>query len=89
LNSVTARPIPGTQAQKVILVAPELHDPPATTLTLGLALLAGAAGPLDDDPPPLLHPARTRTALAAVPATVAVTLRVLDNMVARLLCSPR
>jgi len=31
---VTARPIPGTQAQNKTLVALALHEPPATTLTL-------------------------------------------------------
>ena len=43
LNSVTARPIPGTQAQNKTLVALGLHELPATTVTVGLALavLAG------------------------------------------------
>ena len=43
LNSVTARPIPGTQAQNKILVALGPHELPATTVTVGLALavLAG------------------------------------------------
>jgi hypothetical protein len=34
LNSLTARPIPGTQAQNVIFTALlEAHEPPATTVT--------------------------------------------------------
>src|SRR3984885_14856467 len=61
LNSVTARLIPGTQAQNVIGVADELHDlPPASTDALALALalavalaLVPLAAVLDD--PLLLH----------------------------------
>src|ERR1700759_672591 len=73
LKAVTARLIPGTQAQKVILVALEPQDaPPASTEALGLALLppvlvlAGAA------PPPLLLPpqagSRATVARAVRPA---------------------
>jgi hypothetical protein len=93
LNAVTARLIPGTQAQKVILVALELQDaPPASTEALGLAallllVLAGAA------PPPLLLPPQAASkATAARPAKPAVTCLVmarlgprtldLDNMMA-------
>jgi hypothetical protein len=92
LNAVTARLIPGTQAQKVTLVALELQDaPPASTEALGLALLllvlAGAA------PPPLLLPPQAASrATAARPARPAVTCLVvaragprtldLDNMMA-------
>lgn len=47
LNSATARPMPGTQAQKVILVAFGPHDPPATTVTLELALGLGPELELD------------------------------------------
>src|SRR5207247_4632748 len=71
LNSVTARPIPGTQAQNKTLVALALHEPPATTLTLGLAL-AALAGELVVPPaallllPPLLHAASVQ--MAAAPA---------------------
>src|SRR5206468_2623801 len=83
LNSVTARPIPGTQAQNKTLVALALHEPPATTLTLGLAL-AVLAGELVVPPPvllllllpPLLHAASRE--MAAAPATAVVILRVLD-----------
>jgi hypothetical protein len=88
LNSVTARPIPGTQAQNKILVALPLHEPPATTLTLGLALLAGE---LVVPPaavlllPPLLHAASMQ--MAAAPATAVVILRVLDDILVKLLCS--
>ena len=88
LNSVTARPIPGTQAQNKTLVALALHEPPATTLTLGLALLAGA---LVVPPPallllpPLLHAASIQ--MAAAPATAVVILRVLDDILVKLLCS--
>jgi len=91
LNSVTARPIPGTQAQNKTLVALALHEPPATTLTLGLAL-AVLAGELVVPPPaallllpPLLHAASRE--MAAAPATAVVILRDLDDMLARLLCS--
>ena len=39
LNSLTARPIPGTQAQNVTFVAEEfLQEPPATSVALELAL---------------------------------------------------
>ncbi|HMH36229.1 MAG TPA: hypothetical protein VK584_04765, partial [Streptosporangiaceae bacterium] len=81
LNSVTARPIPGTQAQNKTLVALGLHEP-ATTVTVGLAL-AVLAGELVVPPaaallllPPLLHAASSE--MAAAPATAMVILRVLD-----------
>src|SRR5580698_10156276 len=94
LNSVTARLIPGTQAQNVIGVADELQDlPPASTVAVALALVV--------DPvaavvllPLLLHAARSDR--AAAPATAADTRagprasdwnRFLDDIVARLLCS--
>jgi hypothetical protein len=85
LNAVTARLIPGTQAQKVILVALELQDaPPASTEALGLALLppvlvlAGAA------PPPLLLPPQAASrATADRPASPAVTRPVTCLFVAR------
>jgi hypothetical protein len=67
---VTARPIPGTQAQNKILVALELHELPATTVTVGLAL-ALLAGELVVPPPPavlllppLLHAASREMAAA-------------------------
>src|SRR5579871_5985698 len=57
LNSVTARPMPGTHAQKVILTALLLEQlAPASTVTDGLALAeAGAdeAGALELAPPEL------------------------------------
>src|SRR5882757_5081262 len=86
LNSVTARPIPGTQAQNKTLVALALHEPPATTLTLGLAL-AVLAGELVVPPAALvlLHAASIQ--MAAAPATAVVILRVLDDIVVKLLCS--
>jgi hypothetical protein len=103
LNSVTARPIPGTHAQKVILVALELlHEPPATTVTLGDALAAAVepAGEPDEDEA-LLHPASSEKATAATTAVMTLTLglingvgtrgrcrnRVLDDILAGLLCS--
>jgi hypothetical protein len=56
--------MPGTHAQKVILTAFGLQEPPATTLALALdiALVAEAAGPgaEDDDEPPL-HAASSET----------------------------
>jgi hypothetical protein len=91
LNAVTARLIPGTQAQNVIFVALELQDaPPASTEALGLALLlpllAGAAPPVV----PLL-PHAASSATAASPASPAVTRAgprtlELDNMMAKLPC---
>src|SRR5580704_11768312 len=87
LNSVTARLIPGTQAQNVTGVADELQDlPPASTDALALAL-ALAVDPDDEDEllPLLLQAASTK--MAAVPAAAAVILRVFDNILARLLCS--
>jgi hypothetical protein len=88
LNAVTARLIPGTQAQKVILVALELQDlPPASTEALGLALLL--AVPLAAAVPllvPLLPQAAT-SATAARPVRPAVTRTRtldLDNMMAKL-----
>jgi hypothetical protein len=111
---VTARPIPGTHAQKVILVALELlHEPPASTVTLGDALAAvldeaddaDDAAELDELDELLLHPASSERATA--PTTVVVMRtgllnpgllgradttarcrnRVLDDILARLLCS--
>jgi len=87
---VTARPIPGTQAQKRTLVALGLHEPPATTVTVGLAL-AVLAGVLAEPPPvlllllllllpPLLHAASSE--MAAAPAIAVVILRVLDDILA-------
>jgi len=93
---VTARLIPGTQAQNVILVALELQDaPPASTEALGLALLlpllAGAAPPVV----PLL-PHAASSATVASPARPAVTRPYgahdrgrtldLDNMMVKLPC---
>jgi hypothetical protein len=97
---VTARLIPGTQAQNVIGVADELQDlPPASTVADALALALALA--LVVDPvaavvllPLLLHAARSDR--AAAPATAADTRagprasdwnRFLDDIVARLLCS--
>jgi hypothetical protein len=106
LNSVTARPIPGTHAQKVILVALELlHEPPASTVTLGDALaaalladeLAGELAELDELL--LLHPASSPRATAPTTAVVSRAgllsptgrargrNRVLEDILARLLCS--
>jgi hypothetical protein len=91
LNSVTARPIPGTQAQNKTLVALGLHEPLPTTVTVGLAL-AVLAGELVVPPPaallllpPLLHAASRE--MAAAPATAVVILRVLDDILVKLLCS--
>jgi hypothetical protein len=87
---VTARLIPGTHAQNVIGVADELQDlPPASTVALALAL-AVVAGVLDVDVlvellPLLLHAASSD--MAATPVTVAVILRVFDNILVKLLCS--
>jgi hypothetical protein len=87
---VTARPIPGTQAQNKTLVALGLHEPLPTTVTVGLAL-AVLAGELVVPPPallllpPLLHAASIQ--MAAAPATAVVILRVLDDILVKLLCS--
>jgi hypothetical protein len=63
-----------------------LHEPPATTVTLGLAL-AVLPGVLVVSGvlllPPLLHAASSE--MAAVPATAVVILRVLDDILAWLL----
>ncbi len=89
LNSVTARLMPGTHAQNVTGVAEELQDlPPASTVALALALALAlvdvppAAGLLLPDE---LHAASSET--AAAPATAMVILRVLVDIVVRLLCS--
>jgi hypothetical protein len=95
--------MPGTQAQKVILVALELlHEPPASTVTLGdalaAALLADEAGELDelDELDELLHPASSERATAPTTAVTILSLpgtsggcrnRVLDDILAKLLCS--
>src|SRR5580704_8819007 len=88
LNSVTARLIPGTQAQNVTGVADELQDlPPARRDALALALAVDPDDEDDEDEllPLLLQAASTK--MAAVPAAAAVILRVFDNILARLLCS--
>src|SRR5580693_10750674 len=90
LNSVTARLIPGTQAQNVIGVADELQDlPPASTDALALALAVDPDDEDDEDDaellPLLLQAASIK--MAAVPAAAAVILRGFDNILARLLCS--
>jgi hypothetical protein len=84
--------MPGTHAQNVTGVAEELQDlPPASTVALALALALALA---DVPPPPvavlllpdeLLHAASSET--AAAPATAMVILRVLVDIVVRLLCS--
>src|SRR5580704_8169256 len=80
LNSVTARLIPGTQAQNVTGVADELQDlPPASTDALALALAVDPDDEDDEDDedellPLLLQAASTK--MAAVPAAAAVILRV-------------
>ena len=70
LNAVTARAMPGTQAQKVIFVALELQDaPPASTLAAGLAEALAV-------PPVLLVPLLPQaasSASAATPASPAVS----------------
>jgi hypothetical protein len=72
LNSLTARPRPGTQAQKVIFVALEdLHEPPASTVAPGLGaappLLLGEADDEFDGAGALVpQPARTATAVAPI-----------------------
>src|ERR1700685_1128230 len=99
LNSVTARFIPGTQAQNVIGVADELQDlPPASTvadaLALALALVVDPLAAVVLLLPLLLHAARSER--GGPPATAADTRagprastwnRFLDDIVARLLCS--
>jgi hypothetical protein len=63
---LTARPIPGTQAQNVIFVAEEfLQEPPATSVALELALALDepAAAGL-----PLLPPHAASRESAAAPA---------------------
>jgi hypothetical protein len=70
LNSVTARLMPGTQAQNVIFVALELHDaPPASTDALGLALLLA---PLPEPLVGALVPQAASTETAASPASPTV-----------------
>jgi hypothetical protein len=55
--------MPGTQAQKVIFVALEFwHEPPASTVALGLAEPDGADEPADGALVP--QPARSATAAA-------------------------
>jgi hypothetical protein len=82
--------MPGTHAQNVIGVAEELQDlPPASTVALALALALA----LVDVPPAAvllllpdeLHAASSET--AAAPATAMVILRVLVDIVTKLLCS--
>jgi hypothetical protein len=82
--------MPGTHAQNITGVAEELQDlPPASTVALALAL----APALVDVPPPAavlllpdeLHAASSET--AAAPATAMVILRVLVDIVGKLLCS--
>jgi hypothetical protein len=89
LNAVTARLIPGTQAQKVIFVALALQDlPPASTDALGLALLLPLAAAVPPLVVPLLPQAAT-SAMPARPARLAVTRTRtldLDNMMAKLPC---
>ena len=90
LNSVTARLMPGTHAQNITGVAEELQDlPPASTVALALALALLVAPPADVPLllllPPLLHAASSET--AAAPATAMVILRVLNDIVTKLLCS--
>jgi hypothetical protein len=60
--------MPGTQAQKMSLVAPDLHEPPATTVTLGLGL-ALAFGLLAE--PPLVVPLLPQAASSEAAATTA------------------
>src|SRR5258708_25265325 len=67
LKAVTARLMPGTHAQNVILVALELHDaPPASTEALGLAL-EGVPEPAAVPPvgPPLPQAAASSETAAA------------------------
>jgi len=82
--------MPGTHAQNITGVAEELHDlPPASTVALALALALLVAPPADVPLlpllPPLLHAASSET--AAAPATAMVILRVLDDIVTKLLVS--
>jgi hypothetical protein len=73
--------MPGTQAQKVILVAPGLQEPPATTLTLALALglpLVAVLPGADDELP--LHAASSDTAEAPAITGRMCRNRVLDNI---------
>jgi hypothetical protein len=78
--------MPGTHAQNITGVADELQDlPPASTVALALApavVPPAVVPPLLDE---LLHAASSET--AAAPATATVILRVLDDIVAKLLCS--
>jgi hypothetical protein len=89
LNSVTARLIPGTQAQNMTGVADELQDlPPASTDALALALAVAVDEDDEDDEgellPLLLHAASSK--MAAAPEAVAVILRFLHDILAKLLC---
>jgi len=74
--------MPGTQAQKMSLVAPDLHEPPATTVTLGLGL-ALALGLLADGlllVPPLPHAASSAAAaITAAPVVSRAAERVADR----------
>jgi hypothetical protein len=69
LNSLTARSIPGTQAQSVMFVAPDdLQDAPASTVLpgVGLGLVEDFGAVVEEEVvPPLPQPARTDTAAAA------------------------
>jgi hypothetical protein len=68
LNSVTARPIPGTQAQNVIFVADEfLQDAPASSVALELALALALDEPAAAGAP-LLPPHAASMQSAAAPA---------------------
>src|SRR5580693_6898907 len=68
LNSLTARSMPGTQAQNVMFVAPDdLQDAPASTVLpgVGLGLLEDFVEGVLEEVPLLPQPARTDTAAAA------------------------
>jgi len=74
LNWVTARLIPGTQAQNVSCVALELQDlPPASTLADALAVgeldFFAPPPPAEEDEPELPH--ATSSVAAATPASTA------------------
>jgi hypothetical protein len=78
LNSLTARPIPGTQAQNVTFVAEEfLQEPPATSVALELALALALEEPAAAGPvlPPPQAASRESAAAPARPVAVRVAMR--------------